>query len=395
MATILDSLVGSCAKKLQDMISEEAILILGVKEELRELKRTMNQIQCFLNDAEQRRIEESAVNNWLSELKDAMYEADDIIDLARLEGNKLLADRPSSSRSSASFKGSSFCSCLPNIRIRHKIAVQIRNFNTKLENISKLGETFLKLRNMQPKSEDPVVRQMTTWQLVEPNIVGKKILHASKKIMDLVLRNKDKTIYKLGIVGTGGVGKTTLAQKVYNDPKIKGNFSKQAWICVSQEYSTIDLLKEVLRKFEVQYQHDQTVGELSTKLATAIQNKRYFLVLDDVWQHGVWTNLLRTPFDTAAKGIVLVTTRNDTVARAIGVEYIYGVDLMSPEVGWELLWKSMNITNYIEVQNLKTIGLEIVHLCGGLPLAIKVIASVLATKEINENEWRKVMNKSA
>ena len=105
--------------------------------------------------------------------------------------------------------------------------------------------------------------------------------------MDLVHRNKDKTIYKLGIVGTGGVGKTTLAQKIYNDTRIKGSFSKQAWICVSQEYSTIDLLKEVLRKFEVQYQHDKTIGELSTKLATAIQNKSYFLVLDDVWQHGV------------------------------------------------------------------------------------------------------------
>ena len=69
MAIILDSLVGSCAKKLQDMISEEAILILGVKEELKEQKRTMNQIECFLNDAEQRRIGESAVNNWLFELK--------------------------------------------------------------------------------------------------------------------------------------------------------------------------------------------------------------------------------------------------------------------------------------------------------------------------------------
>jgi len=155
---------------------------------------------------------------------------------------------------------------------------------------------------------------MTTWQLVEPNIVGKEILHASRKIMDLVLRNKDKTIYKLGIVGTGGVGKSTLEQKIYNDPKIKENFSKQAWICVSQEYSTTDLLKEVLRKFEVQYQHDQTVGELSTKLATAIQNKNYFLVLDDVWQLGVWTNLLKTPFGSAATGIVLITTRNDIVA---------------------------------------------------------------------------------
>jgi len=154
-------------------------------------------------------------------------------------------------------------------------------------------------------------------------------------------------------------------------------------------------MKEVLRNFKVKYQHDQTVGELSTKLATTIQNKSYFLVLDDIWQHGVWTNLLRTPFDPAAKGIVLITTRNDTVARAIGVEYIHRVDLMSPEVGWELQWKTMNITKYTEVQNLKTIGLEVVRLCGGLPLAIKVTASVLATKEINENEWRKVINKSA
>jgi len=117
-------------------------------------------------------------------------------------------------------------------------------------------------------------------------------------------------------------------------------------------------------------------------------------VLDDVWQHGVWNNLLRTLFDSAATGIVLITTRNDIVARAIGEEYIHRVDLMSPEVGWELLWKSMNIIKYIEVQNLKTIGLEIVRFRGGLPLAIKVTASVLATKEINENEWRKVINKS-
>jgi hypothetical protein len=66
MSTILDSLVGSLARKLQDTISEEFIMILGVKEELEELKQTVNQIQCFLNDAEQRRIEESAVNHWLS-----------------------------------------------------------------------------------------------------------------------------------------------------------------------------------------------------------------------------------------------------------------------------------------------------------------------------------------
>ena len=102
MATILESLVGSCAKKLQDVISEEAILILGVKQELTELQRRMEQIRHFFNDAEQRSTKESAVNNWLSLLRDAMYDADDIIDLARSKGSKLLLDHSLSLSSKSS-----------------------------------------------------------------------------------------------------------------------------------------------------------------------------------------------------------------------------------------------------------------------------------------------------
>ncbi|KQJ87266.1 hypothetical protein BRADI_4g10055v3 [Brachypodium distachyon] len=68
---------------IQELATEEAVLILGVKQELTELQRSMKQIQCFVSDAEQRSIQESAVSNWLGELRDAMYDADNIIDLAR------------------------------------------------------------------------------------------------------------------------------------------------------------------------------------------------------------------------------------------------------------------------------------------------------------------------
>jgi hypothetical protein len=104
---------------LQEIIVEHAVLILGVEEELKELQGTIKQIQCFLNDAEQRRIHESAVNNWLSELRDAMYDADDIVDSARFEGSKLLRDNPSSSRNSTAFCDISFLSCFPGIQRRH------------------------------------------------------------------------------------------------------------------------------------------------------------------------------------------------------------------------------------------------------------------------------------
>ncbi|EAZ40859.1 hypothetical protein OsJ_25340 [Oryza sativa Japonica Group] len=72
MATILDSLIGSCAKKLQEIITEEAILILGVKEDLRELQEKMEQIRCFISDVERRGMEDSSIHNWISRLKDAM-----------------------------------------------------------------------------------------------------------------------------------------------------------------------------------------------------------------------------------------------------------------------------------------------------------------------------------
>jgi len=99
-------------------------LILGVKEELTDLQRRMKQIQCFTSDAEQRSIKESAVNNWLGELRDAMYDADNIIDLTRVKGNKLLADHPSSpSRKSTVCRGCSPLSCIANIQTRREIAV--------------------------------------------------------------------------------------------------------------------------------------------------------------------------------------------------------------------------------------------------------------------------------
>jgi hypothetical protein len=63
MATVLDSFIGSCARKLQEIITKEAILILGVKDELRELQERMEQIRCFVSDAENRGMDDSAIHN--------------------------------------------------------------------------------------------------------------------------------------------------------------------------------------------------------------------------------------------------------------------------------------------------------------------------------------------
>ncbi|PAN43474.2 hypothetical protein PAHAL_8G258100 [Panicum hallii] len=396
MATILESLVGSCAKKLQDVISEEAILILGVKEELTELQRRMEQIRHFVNDAEQRSTKESAVNNWFNQLRDAMYDADDVIDLARSKGSKLLPDHSLSlSSKSSTCTGLSLSSCFSNIQIRHEVAVKIPSLNKRIDNISK-DEVFSSLASRQSTEKVSAPKHIRSSNLVEPNLVGKEVIHACRKLVDLLLEHKDKRSYKIAIVGTGGVGKTTLAQKIYNDQKINRCFDKQAWVCVSKDYSEVTILKEILRKFEVQYMQDESIDELQSRLKLAIQEKSFFLALDDAWQSDIWQNLLSTPLHAAATGIILLTSRLDTVAVEIGVDHTHRVDLMSVDVGWELLWKSMGINQEKEVQNLRDLGIDIVRRCGCLPLAIiKVVARVLARKEQTENEWNKFSRKDA
>uniref|UniRef100_A0A0E0BM36 Uncharacterized protein n=1 Tax=Oryza glumipatula TaxID=40148 RepID=A0A0E0BM36_9ORYZ len=397
MATIVDTLVGSCIKKLQAIVTDKAILILGVKDELEELQRRTDLIRSSIKDAEARRMEDSAVEKWLDQLRDAMYDVDDIIDLARFKGSVLLPDYPmSSSRKSTACSGLSLPSCFSNIRIRHEVAVKIRSLNKKIDNIIIKDKVFLKLSHTQHNGSGSAWTPIESSSLVEPNLVGKEVVHACREVVDLVLAHKANNVYKLAIVGTGGVGKTTLAQKIFNDKKLEGRFDHRAWVCVSKEYSMVSLLTQVLSNMQIHYEQNESVGNLQSKLKAGIADKSFFLVLDDVWHYKAWEDLLRTPLNAAATGIILVTTRDETIARVIGVDHTHRVDLMSADVGWELLWRSMNVKEEKQVKNLRDTGIEIVRKCGGLPLAIRAIAKVLASlQDQTENEWRQILGKNA
>jgi len=153
---------------------------------------------------------------------------------------------------------------------RRDLAVQIKSLKRRIERITELGTKF--------KFEaEPVVSVSDlrkTSHLVEPNIVGKEIIHATGTLVRVVLDHREKKAYKIGIVGIG-VGKTTLAQKLYNDQRVKGNFKKQAWICVSQQYSPVGLLKEILRNIGVNQEQGESVAELKAKLAEAIEGQLF------------------------------------------------------------------------------------------------------------------------
>ncbi|XP_073001433.1 putative disease resistance protein RGA3 [Typha latifolia] len=396
MATILRAFVSTCANKLATLIKERVVLVLGVKDELKRLQRRMEIIEGVLEDAERQRIQDSAIDTWLNELKDVMYDADDIIDICRYKGGNLLEDQPSSSSNPLVRCLFPLLSCFSTIRVRHEIGGRIKSLNNRLEEIHK-DKVMFSLKD--GGTNDPRVTRASaimTSPLLDVDVVGTEIEAAAAELVKRIISKEGKQHQIIAIVGMGGVGKTTLAQKVYNDPTMKNHFSVIVWTCVTRSYSEIELLKEIIRSSGGDYGRAESIAELHQKLRAVVSGKRFFLVLDDVWQSDVWTNLFRVPLQSGeGNGRILITTRDQNVAKGMGAVHIHEVKQLSIKFGWQLLCKRAYLEREEDVLSLRDVGIQIVKKCGGLPLAIKTVAGILATKEPNKREWEKLLGSDA
>uniref|UniRef100_A0A8R7RBN9 NB-ARC domain-containing protein n=1 Tax=Triticum urartu TaxID=4572 RepID=A0A8R7RBN9_TRIUA len=130
----------------------------------------------------------------------------------------------------------------------------------------------------------------------------------------------------VAIVGVGGIGKTTLAQKIFNDEAIQGEFSKKIWLSVNQNFSEVELLKRAI----IEAGGDARLAgnakaTLHRSLKDALIGHKTLLVMDDVWDHGAWESVLKIPLaNVAASGSqVLVTSRDEGVARGMMARWPY------------------------------------------------------------------------
>ena len=142
------------------------------------------------------------------------------------------------------------------------------------------------------------------------------------------------------VVGAAGVGKTTLAQMVFNDSKVEENFEERIWLSVNHDVNEINVLKSLLTSFGLKHE-DCGGNKDSLKRAlkdTIQQKKKFLLVMDDVWSEKVWYELLRAPLSYGASGSqILVTTRNIEVAIGMKAQHLHRVDKLQPEDAWILL----------------------------------------------------------
>ncbi|XP_016460043.2 late blight resistance protein R1-A [Nicotiana tabacum] len=195
----------------------------------------------------------------------------------------------------------------------------------------------------------------------------------------------------ISIVGMGGQGKTTLANKLFNDDSVKSRFDSRAQCCVSQEYSCRSILLAILRDLSCD---DPATSELSTedlrdKLQKVCKVKRYLILIDDIWEASVWEDLQPCFADVKNGSRIILTTRQVEVANSARISCEpFHLPMFKEDESWKLL-KVKVFGKEGCSPDLEKVGLEIAKKCAGLPLSIVLVAGILA-KEKNERYWRQV-----
>ncbi|XP_011101362.2 probable disease resistance protein At1g58602 [Sesamum indicum] len=196
----------------------------------------------------------------------------------------------------------------------------------------------------------------------------------------------------ISICGMGGLGKTTLATKIYNGETVERRFKYRAWVCVSQQFQPKTTFQRLLKQLLPNESEEQDEDTLVRKLYQVQRDRKCLLVLNDVWEVHHW-NCLRRAFPIAeADSKVLLTTRNQSIASR---GYVHNLKYFDEDEGWELLQKIAFPNNYsqeirtTEIKLLEEYGREIVKECGYLPLPISVIGGTLRHEKASI-EWKNV-----
>ncbi|GLT32450.1 hypothetical protein SLA2020_071180 [Shorea laevis] len=432
-----DVMVSTLFNFISDRLSASEFLNFARKEQflsqLNMWENLLPKINALLQDAQQSHTASRALKLWLSDLRDLGYDAEDIIDEINTEVQRriTLGHTQSGTTSKVRFLFPPCCAALNSsgIKFSGRLGSEIEAITARFQQIL-MQKNILNLveRAGQGRLKTKMERLRSTSSLVdESRVFGRE--QDKKVILERLMDGKTGVI---SIVGMGGVGKTTLAQSVYNDDRIENIFELRVWVCVSTEFDVIRVtrtllqgitsgdtseslpqvtleslpqgvaseslprgvtLESLLRGFTSWSVNVMDFNLLQVKLKEMLSGKKFLIVLDDVWNENYerW-EVLQTPFMAGAPGSkVLVTTRNERVASIMTTYPVYHLPVLSNDACLLLfVTHALGASNFDEHPNLKEIGEEIVRKCKGLPLAAKTLGGLLRGK-VSYHEWENLL----
>lgn len=367
-------------ENLKQILAYNVHLIADVRENVQELCNELEILNGFVKDYSEMDSSIECLKVLRREIERVVSDAEDVVEKYIVQSSKQNARTGVNKMLKSGGYGS-----------------KLRELGKEIEGVSRKVKALYEENRVGARLEAAHIQEITRERakrkqaptVEEDNVVG---FDAATEEVIKLLTGGSEDLEVLSIVGMLGLGKTTLAKKVLNDPKIEYDFFARTFVYVSQKFEKREVFLNVLESID---QPTETVKrlqepELARHLRKQLETRKYLIVMDDVWEKEDW-DVLKVAFPNNKKGSrVLITTRfNHVATHANPTSEPYRLNFLTPEAGQELLRSKVFGENKCP-EPLQKHELKIVDKCGGLPLAIVVIAGILIKKGQIASWWSRV-----
>ncbi|XP_062073442.1 disease resistance protein RPM1-like isoform X2 [Humulus lupulus] len=369
-----ESAVSFLLNKLASLVENEVQLVKGGWEEILFLRWELERMRAFLRDADALEESDEELKIWVKQVRDVAHDAEDAVDEFTL-----LRDLDHGE----GFYGSinKLCHSVKNVKASYRIDFELKRINSRIRSI------FAARKRLDHK--------------LDIAMKGSSLFHSSdepKKKLIRWLVDGGSVRKVISVTGMGGMGKTALVKKVFDDLEVKTYFKTRVWITVSQSYSQEELLKEFIlslnfamsRSFEKGVDN-MSIDEMKVLIKKYLQKRRYLVVLDDIWHLHEWEAVkYALPNNNSGSKVMLTTRKADVASTAACTHYrgeVYNLMPLARNESWDLFCVKAFQENSCPPY-LFEICDSILRKCEGLPLAIVALSGVLATKDKRRiDEW--------